>query len=46
LKTLSIAPPVAAFCLIFAMAIGVISAFVPAASAARTGILDALRTAD
>jgi putative ABC transport system permease protein len=46
LKTLSIAPPLAAFCLVFAMFIGVVSAFVPAAGAAKTGILDALKTTD
>jgi putative ABC transport system permease protein len=46
LRTLSITPGVAAVCLLFAMLIGVISAFIPAAGAARTSILDALRTAD
>ena len=46
LKTLSISPPVALFCLAFATFIGVVSALIPAAGAARTGILDALRTTD
>jgi putative ABC transport system permease protein len=46
LKTLSITPGVGLVCLAFAMVIGVVSAFIPAAGAARTSILDALRTTD
>jgi len=46
LKTLSISPSVALFCLAFAALIGVVSSFIPAAGAARTGILDALRSTD
>jgi putative ABC transport system permease protein len=46
LKTLSITPGVGLVCLAFAMFIGVVSAFIPAAGAARTSILDALRTTD
>ena len=43
LKTLTIAPPVFAACLIVAVLIGVISALVPAWSASRTPILESLR---
>jgi putative ABC transport system permease protein len=43
LKTLTIAPPVFAACLLVAVLIGVMSAFVPAWSASRTSILEALR---
>jgi putative ABC transport system permease protein len=43
LKTLSITGPVALFCVGFAMLVGVISSVAPAAGAARTTILDALR---
>jgi putative ABC transport system permease protein len=46
LKTLSITPGVGLVCLAFAMVIGVVSAFIPAAGAARTSILDALKTTD
>ena len=45
-KTLSISPPVALFCLAFAGFIGLVSAFVPAAGAAKTSILNALKTTD
>ncbi len=43
MKTLSITPPVALFCLAFSVLIGLVSSLVPAAGAARTSILDALR---
>ncbi len=43
MKTLSITPSVALFCLAFSMVIGVFSSLIPAAGAARTSILDALR---
>lgn len=43
MKTLSITPSVAAFCLAFAVFVGVLSSLIPAAGAARTTILDALR---
>jgi putative ABC transport system permease protein len=43
MKTLTISPSVALFCLAFAMVIGVASSLIPAAGAARTAILDALR---
>lgn len=46
LKTLTINPPVAVFCLAFAALIGIVSSLIPASGAARTGILDALRTTD
>jgi putative ABC transport system permease protein len=46
LKTLSITPGVGLVCLAFAVFIGVVSAFIPAAGAARTSILDALKTTD
>jgi putative ABC transport system permease protein len=46
LSNLSITPAVALVCLGFAMLIGVMSAFIPAAGAARTSILDALRSTD
>lgn len=42
-KTLTLAPPVAATLMLLAVAIGVISSFVPAWNASRTSILDALR---
>lgn len=42
-KTLTLVPPVAAALLLIAVAIGVISSFVPAWSASRTSILDSLR---
>jgi putative ABC transport system permease protein len=45
-KTLSITPVVALFCLGLSVAIGVLSAFIPAAGAARTTILDALRSTE
>jgi putative ABC transport system permease protein len=43
LKTLTIAPPVFAACLLVAVFIGIMSAFAPAWSASRTSILEALR---
>lgn len=43
MQTLTLAPPVAAVCVMVAVAIGVISSFVPAYNASRTSILDALR---
>ncbi len=43
MKTLSINPAVALFCLAFAIFVGVVSSLIPAAGAARTAILDALR---
>lgn len=43
IKTLSITPLLALFCLGFAIVIGVLSSLIPAAGAARTGILNALR---
>jgi putative ABC transport system permease protein len=46
LKTLSITGPVALFCIGFAMLVGVISSVAPAAGAARTTILDALRSTE
>jgi len=46
MKTLSIHPPVALACLGVAAAIGLISSLVPAWSAARTPIVEALRTSD
>ncbi len=46
LKNLSVTPPVALLCLVLAVIIGVASALVPAAGAARTSILDALRNTD
>jgi putative ABC transport system permease protein len=45
IKTLSVSPLLALFCLVFAVLIGLISSAIPAAGAARTGILDALRDA-
>jgi putative ABC transport system permease protein len=42
-KTLTIMPPVAALLLLIAVVIGLVSAFVPALTASRTSILDALR---
>ena len=46
MKTLSIHPPVALACLAVAAAIGLISSLVPAWGAARTPIVEALRTSD
>jgi putative ABC transport system permease protein len=46
LKTLSIGPAVASFCLLFAMLIGILSSIAPAAGASRTTILDALRSSE
>jgi len=46
MKTLSIHPPVALACLGVAAAIGLISSLVPAWGAARTPIVEALRTSD
>jgi putative ABC transport system permease protein len=43
IKTLDISPPLAVFCLAFAVAVGVLSSIVPAAGAARTNILESLR---
>lgn len=43
LKTLTLAPPVALACMGVALAIGVVSAFIPAYNASRTSILDALK---
>ena len=45
MKTLSISPPVALFCLAFSVAVGILSSLVPAAGASRTSILDAFRDA-
>ena len=45
-RTLGIQPPVLAALLALSMLIGVVSAFIPAWSAARTTILDALRFTD
>ena len=42
-KTLTISPAVALFCLAFAVFVGLVSSVIPAAGAARTAILDALR---
>jgi putative ABC transport system permease protein len=42
-KTLAISPPVAIACLAVALVIGVVSAFIPAYTAARTNILDSLK---
>ena len=46
LKTLYITGPVALFCVAFAMLIGVMSSVVPASGAARTTILEALRSTE
>jgi putative ABC transport system permease protein len=46
IKTLSIHPPVALACLGVAASIGLISSLVPAWGAARTSIVEALRTSD
>ena len=46
MKTLSIHPPVALACLGVAAAIGLVSSLVPAWGAARTPIVEALRTTD
>jgi putative ABC transport system permease protein len=43
---LSIVPPVAVACLAVAVAIGLVSSFIPAWSASRTSILDALRSSE
>jgi ABC-type antimicrobial peptide transport system permease subunit len=43
LKTLSLTPGIALLCLGVALVIGLLSSLVPAWSAARTSILDALR---
>ena len=43
MKTLTISPGVALFCLAFSVFVGVASSLIPAAGAARTAILDALR---
>lgn len=43
MKTLRVTPEVAAVCLVFAVFVGVASSLIPAAGAARTAILDALR---
>jgi putative ABC transport system permease protein len=45
-KTLSVNGPVGMICLFVAALIGLVSSFVPAAGAARTSILDALKTSD
>jgi putative ABC transport system permease protein len=45
MKTLSITLPVVLFCLAFAVVVGLVSSLVPAAGAARTSILEALRNA-
>ena len=45
LSTLAITPDVAALCLAIALVIGVASSFIPAWSASRASILDALRNA-
>ncbi len=45
MKTLSMTPTVTLFCLTFAVFVGLVSSLIPAAGAARTGILDALRNA-
>jgi putative ABC transport system permease protein len=44
IKTLSVTPSVALFCMAFALFVGVLSAIVPAAGASRTSILDSLRS--
>ncbi len=46
LKTLTVRPPVAAACILVALAVGFLSAIVPAWSAARTPIVEALRSTD
>jgi putative ABC transport system permease protein len=46
LKTLSVQPPIVALCLGVALAVGLGSAMAPAWSAARTSILDAIRSTD
>ncbi len=43
IRTLNISPPLALFCLAFAVLVGILSSIVPAAAAARTNILDSLR---
>jgi putative ABC transport system permease protein len=43
IRTLTISPPVALFCLAFSVLIGVVSSLIPAIGAARTNILDAIR---
>jgi ABC-type antimicrobial peptide transport system permease subunit len=43
MKTLSITPGVGAFCLAIALAIGMISALIPAWNASRAPILESLR---
>jgi putative ABC transport system permease protein len=45
IRTLTISPPVALFCLAFSVLIGVVSSLFPAIGAARTNILDAIRDA-
>ena len=42
-RSMAISPTLALFCLSFAVAVGLISSFVPAVGASRTNILDALR---
>jgi putative ABC transport system permease protein len=44
IKTLNISPEVTVFCLIFSVFVGVASSLIPAANAARTNILDSLRS--
>ena len=46
IKTLTIAPSVAALCLAIAALIGLVSAFVPAYNASRLSIIEALRSTD
>jgi putative ABC transport system permease protein len=46
LQQLTLVPPVAALCLLIAALIGLLSALVPALSASRLSILDALRSTD
>lgn len=46
LRQLSLRPPVAAACIGVAIAIGLVSALVPAWNASRTSIIDALRTTE
>jgi putative ABC transport system permease protein len=45
-KNLTIVPPVAALCLVLAGLIGLVSAFIPAVSASRISIVEALRSTE
>ena len=46
MSTIKVSPPVAVICLATAMAIGLVSCFIPAWSASRRSIVDALRFTD